>query len=433
MPGPTHGHMTISDRDNEAIKLFEQAIEKETHGMMTDAVVLYRQAFKLNDRVDLLYRSHSVPRTISKLEKERGKNAAIKVDEKKVKLINVEKLIASYAHAEAIAPGDDDNNAQDDGSLTIKFANLGVDNHDQVVAAPVSPLMHLPNDIWFHILQILVRSEPQAWFKFSITCKKNAYLGFGDSRLWHYMCNLAYGNQVYFENQQFLQVVGNDLDSKDLPVSKDLQSIVSQYNDSWKYMLFNRPFIKFLGCYISVVNYYTEGCRAASSISWNTPIRSITYYRYLRFYPDGTVLKCLTVLEPTQVIPYLLRHNDNLHPPPVVEQKESHHTAGQRLQGQQPTKEAYRIYRGKWTISTEGEAVITIENGSVPYYRFFYHFQVKNLASVYKHNKLTWIKYYAIRKRMSADDDREGEESSFGLRNEKPFKFLRVLSYTETN
>lgn len=409
----------MKESEVKAIALFEQAIEKESHGLMSDAVVFYRQAFKLNDQVDILYRSHKVPHAIKKAEEDKGKNGGVRVDEARVKKINVDKLIQSFYDIDAKAPQPND---ESDDNLTIKFANVGLDNHEEVVIKPMSPLIDLPQDIWTHILEILIVQEPEAWFKYSITCKRNAYLGFGNSNIWRQLCNLVYPKQRYFENLQYLLVLGNDVKDSTLPIPKDLVTMLPQYQDSWKKLLFDRPFIKFLGCYISVINYYSEGKNAFSS-SWNNPVRTITYYRYLRFYPDGTVLKVLTALEPTKVIPYLLKHNDSISPPlDPSSQPRNAYTA--------PIKESHKILRGTWTISSGGEVVIIIDNGSVPYYKFFYHFQIKNLATVYKYNKLTWIKYYAVRKKMFDDDDREGEQDTFGLRNETSFKFLRVKSYT---
>lgn len=58
---------TLSDKDAEAILLFEKAIEKESHGLMSDAVELYRKAFKINEQVDALYRASTVAHTAHKL------------------------------------------------------------------------------------------------------------------------------------------------------------------------------------------------------------------------------------------------------------------------------------------------------------------------------------------------------------------------------
>lgn len=74
---------------------------------------------------------------------------------------------------------------------------------------------------------------------------------------------------------------------------------------SYRTMFRQRPRIRFQGCYISTVNYTRPG--HANSMRWNTPILIVTYYRYLRFYRDGTVISLLTTHEPTDVVPYLTK------------------------------------------------------------------------------------------------------------------------------
>lgn len=370
-----------SNLDHEAIKYFERAIEKEAQGLMSDAVENYRKAFRINDRVDTLYRNLKVPSAMKKLTQERGKNVGTRVDEKEVAKINVDFLIKSFANLEV------------DGL----HMSTHEDEENMTVAQP-SPLVHLPKDIWLYILEVLVITLPESWFKMSITCKKFAYIGFGSSSIWRLLCQLVYPKQRYEENEGRFEPA----------IPDDQLQMVSQYT-GWKHMLSKRPFVKFQGCYISVINYYSEGARGESSLSWTNPVRTITYYRYLRFYPDGTVLKVLTILPPDQVVAHLQIDN------PLIPHDEKHN------------KESHRIYRGKWTINSDGEIHIRIDQGSVDYLIFHYYFTVKSLG-INKHAKLTWNQYYAQRKEIE-NDDRSGEISEYSIRNEKPFKFLRVRSY----
>ncbi|KAK6203505.1 uncharacterized protein RJT21DRAFT_119666 [Scheffersomyces amazonensis] len=438
----------LSDKDHEAIRLFEKAIDKEALGMMSDAVSFYRRAFRINEQVDILYRTQKVPHTINKLREEGGKNIAKRIDEEKVKKINVDELIESFIHTEAIAIDPNNPDQDDPNHLTIKLVNLGLETETIADIKPVSPLIHLPNEIWHNIMEILLLTSPESWFKFSITCKRNAYLGLGSSNIWRKLCYLVYSNQIYEENVLYLNARSvKTLDDDDsLPVPKDLVKILPQYNNSWKYMFHTRPFIKFLGCYISVVNYYGEGGKAEFSSSWSNPVRTITYYRYIRFYPDGSCVKVLSAMEPSKVVPHLSKYNVSnsivgfVSDPSTTEsstqsqtQTQSQSQTSTSRSHTQQIKESQRIYHGKWTISTNGEIHIIIDNGSVPYYTFHYNFNIKTLGGIFKHNKLTWGRYYAIRKKMSEDDDRQGEETEFSLKNEKPFKFSRVKSYRIDN
>lgn len=396
--------------DRRAMELFELAMEKELHGLMSDAVRYYREAFKINDHIDRLYRQRHVT-------EEQAKKVVRKIDEEKLKNIRVDELLDSFANIDAQSTDPNNPDHFDESHMAIKFAGIGLDGED--VAADIQPvlsLVHLPSEIWTTILDIVVTSDPQLWFNFGMTCKKHAYLAFASSVLWRRMCYLVYPRQQYEEN------VG--VTTLQMPVPKDPLEMLQHYGNSWKRMLSERPYIKFLGCYISVVNYYSEGGRPEFSRSWTNPVKTNTYYRYIRFYPDGRCVMSLTTLEPTKVIGQLLKDNPLkciLAQPELVD---SSHIV--------PAKEPHKIYHGTWTISTESVVSIRVDNGSVPYYTFYYFYKVKLLGTG-KHAKLTWERYYAIRKKMSEDDEREGEQVDFSLKNEKPFKFLRVRSYELDN
>ncbi|CAD1811375.1 hypothetical protein FOB58_003467 [Candida parapsilosis] len=362
--------------DDEAILLFEKATYLEEQGRMSDAVNIYRKAFKLNSNIDLIYRSTYSNKHISK---EKGKNALIRVDERKVSSINVDELINSFSNVHLETPSEHPDDAP-------------------------SILLHLPRDIWCHIFEILILTTPESWFNMSITCKKMAHIGFGNST-YQYLCNLIYPKQVYEENEAYRSRL---VPRGELPIPSDQLLILPHYK-SWKNMLHERSFIKYGGCYISIVNYYSEGGKDENSLSWTNPVRTITYYRYLRFYPNGTVAKMLSVLPPDRVVPWF---STERHFIPDAEQNE-----------------ATRIYQGVFTINSSGEVHVRIDNGSTSYLTFHYYFVIKSLGQ-FKHGKLNWTKYYAVRKATSPDDDRVGEIMEYSIRNEKPFKFSRVKSYS---
>lgn len=412
----------LNESDTEAIKYFELAIEKESHGSMSDAVELYRKAFKINEKVDLLYRTHQVPLKINQIRTRHGDNSIANVNETIVSQINVDNLLRSFEHVEFQAPKPEVVNAN------TEFVDL---SRLTLTSDSISPLTQLPKDVWINIFEILVATDPEAWISLCLTCKKFAFLGFSND-IWRLLCYLVYPRQNYEENQGFTHKISSQ--DEDLPIPRDQLKILPSYNDSWKSMLSNRPFIKFNGCYISVVNYYSEGGRGEFSSSWANPVRTITYYRYLRFYPDGTCIKVLTALEPQRVIPHLLKFNKTRSILSVFDQVKQHGSANIPTSIHQ-VKEGYRIYHATWTISTTGQVHVVLNEGSVVYYDFHYHFQVKSLSKVFKHNKLSWIKYYTIRKQIddNDDDERIGEILELPLGKEKPFRFVKVKSFNDTN
>ncbi|GEQ70050.1 hypothetical protein JCM33374_g3726 [Metschnikowia sp. JCM 33374] len=411
-------HHEKKSADARAVQLFEKAIEKESHGSMSDAVKYYREAFKLNERVDLIYRKQTVPQALEKLRDEEGKNASRKVDETKLKAINVDDLLLSFANETPQAPDPSNPSQWDEGHVAIKFANMGLDGEDRVAdVKPVSPLIKLPSEVWISVLQILLWQDPEAWFKFGITCKRNAFLAFHTSDIWRQLCYSVYPKQSYEENVGFL--------GRNLPVPMDPMVMLPQYNNVWKQMIRQRPFLKFLGCYISVVNYYSEGGREELSTSLRNPVRTITYYRYLRFYPNGACVMALTRLEPGVVVGQFSRANKLRC---LLANPESRDVTKVN-----PSVEPHKIFHGRWTLSTEGKVHVTVDSGSVPYYQFHYEFFVKNLGGIPNHSKLAWDTFYAIWKEYPGSEERAGEKVEFSLKNEKDFKFSRVRSYREDN
>lgn len=388
--------MALSETDTKAISLFEQAIEKEQHGLMSDAVGFYRAAFRLNEQVDRLYRQEKVPEALQKLKEEHGKNVAHKVDEEVVKRINVDELLELWEHCDAQPPDLDVEGESDE--LVVKINNLVINKSEEV-----SPLIHLPGEIWVHVLGILLYTDPHLWFRFGMTCKRHAYLAFSSSALWERLCHLIYPHQRH-ENP-----------AKNNPLE------LYSHCGTWKNVLRKNPFVKFRGCYISVVNYLTEGARGLNSLSWTNPVKTNTYYRYLRLYPDGVCLMALTALEPPKVVHQMLRANTNKC---IMESKEVplHFN---------PATHPHKIYTGEWRIKANDEVEIRLYQGSVPYYTFYYYFKIRSLGHKPNYSKLSWVRYFAVEKGPSGEDEPTGDEVHFSLKNETSFKFSPVRSFAD--
>ena len=410
--------------EKEAVLLFEKGMEKEASGSMADAVEYYRKAFKTNERVDYLYRTIKVPSQINALKEKKGKNAIVRVDEEVVEKIDADKLVQSYADEELMPEPLGEGLLEHIHNLELGIADMDLE-HGNSRHKEISPLILFPKDILMRVIEQVVVSNPESWFSFAITCKRNAYLALGTTNCWRKLCYLIYPKQIYQENLSYLSAIQTPGHlSKDirLPISLDPKDYLFQFNYSWKKMLQEKPFVKFNGCYISVVNYYSEGGKGEFSSSLSNPVRTITYFRYLRFYPDGKCVKVLSSLEPHIVIPRLLRHNSMTSVVPV----------GAEISHKSPST-PHLVYEGKWCIYENGKLHIEITRGSVPYYNFHYHFQIESLRGISRHNKLSWITYYALRKTIDQGDETEREPTIFPLKNEKPFKFLRVRSYTLDN
>lgn len=73
-------------------------------------------------------------------------------------------------------------------------------------------------------------------------------------------------------------------------------------------MYIERPRVCFNGCYISKTSYIRYGERSFQD-QFYRPVHLIEYYRYLRFFSDGTILMLTTADEPQYTVHKL--HNKN--------------------------------------------------------------------------------------------------------------------------
>lgn len=191
----------------------------------------------------------------------------------------------------------------------------------------------------------------------------------------------------------------------------------STYTSSWRRMFRSRPRLRFNGCYISTVNYTRPGATSTNTLTWGAPVHVVTYFRYLRFFRDGSAISLLTTAEPADVVHHLSK--SNLH---------SHH--GSYL----PSSVMKDALRGRWRLTgpahssppdseeeSEGDLLIETE-GAVEKYTYHMHLALASAGKTTRNNKLAWKGFWS---RNKLTDD-WGE---FGLRNDRAFYWSRVKSY----
>lgn len=191
------------------------------------------------------------------------------------------------------------------------------------------------------------------------------------------------------------------------------------YGGGWYNMYIERPRIRYDGVYISTCHYIRSG---TSKTTWNQPVHLVTYYRYLRFFTDGTVVKHVTTDEPAQ----------------VVKQLDQDHSKQQTFRGH---------FAWKQDDNGNGKQPMTIlkidtRDDNLPYERFFLQLDVKGTHRG-RHNKLGWRKYTSVNQRhiddyrrqhrldaLDEDDDSmAGLEHVYDLKLMKPYFFSPVRSY----
>ncbi|KAG0684145.1 hypothetical protein C6P40_001252 [Pichia californica] len=376
-------HPTKS-REDIAFELFELAIEKEDIGKLNDASNYYWKAFKLDEKVDLKYR-----------EKYFGN---IKSDDSK-QIIEVKKKIKNENNFKPL-----ELNKNQLIKLLDSYSKCDIIPLDE--EKPIY-IERLPYEVIEKIFEILLIIDTPSWINFSLICKKYSFYGFRDLNIWKKLNELNYSRQNYKDNDE----------------EKFKILIKNQWGFNYYQMLNERPFIKFRGVYISKVSYMKEGARSENSNSWNLPYRIISYYRYYRFYSDGTCLKIITVLEPKKVIPKLHKGykisedielmNEEINRPEPENIKSPVDNFSNR--------NWLRIFEGKYEISLQG-FVETNCDGPVEKYRFIDKFNIINSGKYHRHNKLEWVD-------LGFFDTVNQTYSSLNRENEKDFVFSRVKSY----
>lgn len=320
---------------------------------------------------------------------------------------------------------------------------------------PPCPIASLPDEILVHILRDVAILDVGDFVRLAQVCKRLAFLVATEDRIWRRVClgsEFGFGGMHYHFQRQ---VTWGPLTSDDLlreatesPAGKGQQDDVvpppltlkqraelhaqegeattlafyhSLYSSSWQRMFRLRPRIRFNGCYISTVNYIRAGMANANSFTWNSPVHIVTYYRYLRFFRDGTVYSLLTTAEPADVVHHITREAVALHAGGA-----QHHL---------PSIVVQSALRGRWRLAhagdnphaslseVEGDVVVETEGVSGYIYRLDLSLRsAGGKGTGTRNNKLVWRGFYSYNR--LTDDWAE-----FALKNDKPFFFSRVKSY----
>jgi F-box protein 9 len=191
-----------------------------------------------------------------------------------------------------------------------------------------------------------------------------------------------------------------------------IQRLVPSAYPTYRTLFRLRPRIRFNGCYISTVNYTRPGQASPTSVSWNSPIHIVTYFRYLRFLRDGTCISLLSTAEPADVVPYL--YIEHLH----------------KNHGALPTAAMKDAVLGRWRLTgpesqdqAEEEGTLIVESpGAAPKYLNRMVLGFGNAGKGVKNNKLNWQGYWSYN-RLTDD------WGVYGLKNDRAFYFSRVRSY----
>ncbi|SCU87182.1 LAFA_0E05226g1_1 [Lachancea sp. 'fantastica'] len=342
---------------SNAIELWELGVSKEKDGMMMDAIGCYRRALKIDGNVENKYRE-LIRQTLSN---KAGTTSS-----------SVMPVVVSKKTTQTSKSHDNDGN----GVL--------MSDDEKIEELPCWLLELLSDDILQQIVLHIVATSGDSWVNLSLTCKRLRKLCFERPEPYRTFAGLIYPLQQYDEASLTLNGLSN------LQVLE--QAI---WGSDYKRMLQERAYVKFQGCYISVVNYLRHGVNPEGSLSLVRPVHMITYYRYLRFYPDGTCLRLVSTDEPSLVVRHFRREHAVKH-----------------------------AELCKWFCSIDDDfSVLTIRRSNEKY-RFEETLKICS-HGLRRYHRLNWIRSEAYQE--------NGDRIDFSMQKEKPFSFSRVNTYRHEN
>ncbi|KAL1303178.1 hypothetical protein AAFC00_006604 [Neodothiora populina] len=467
--GLERGRLSRKTEPQSALEHYERAVEKETQGSLGDSLNHYRKAFKLDDGVHEQYKNKHFPP--SSFPPKRP--TAPQQPQQPSQSNSAAKTNPSTSTAPA-APASNASPTPSIPQLVEDFSQLSIPGAPAPTDAdppPPCPIANLPGELLTEVLTHAALHDLASLSRIAQVCKRFAYLVMTDEQVWRriaqgpeygfaamhydYVCDLR-GEPV----DDYSDLIPEELDIEDidnetqlLPPRRRLRKttpeidthlLTTLYRSSWRQMFRQRPRLRFNGCYISTVNYTRPGAASTDTRTWGTPIHIVTYFRYLRFYRDGTVISLLTTAEPIDVVHHLAKENLRKDASTTTTTRGAQQYAsggggaGPSILANSVMKDALR---GRWHLSgpgdgssldslpttTEAEGDVHIEtDGVVPKYMWKMQFSLggssSKSASSSRSNKLSWKGFWSYNKLT----DDWGE---FGLKNDKPFYFSRVKGY----
>ncbi|KAG2011808.1 hypothetical protein CC2G_011879 [Coprinopsis cinerea AmutBmut pab1-1] len=259
-----------------ALQVYKQAVQHEQRQDLDTALILYRQAFRLDPHVDRAY--HREELLQAKLQEYKEK-ATVHLPPSEA--AEVKQLVSGLQQL-ALKTTTDDRQRALTGSLakiTAGFpSDIQFEPEDE--KQPVH-LNILPPEMLFAILRNL---DVTSLERFATVSRKARLLTL---------------DPVYWSD-----LVTKTYKPPQLQNIEDLLPVIEKYNSDFRRVYIEHPRIRMDGVYIATCHYVRAGI---SEDAWMSRSHLITYHRYLRFYPNGQVLSLLAneQLSPQDVIPML--------------------------------------------------------------------------------------------------------------------------------
>lgn len=238
--------------EDKAAYLFNKGVLLEQHNRYFEAIQFYRMAMQIDP--DIEFKSCSMD------ESKEPDQTSTEINDI---VINVD------AKAE-------DDNEDTEKTLYDQFQTVVKEENSFCVKKTPQNAMHfsdLPIEVVMLILKWVVGDhlDVKSLENFSNVCK-GFYVCARDPEIWKLACAKIWG----------------------------LDNISSQLYSSWRKMYLTRPRLNFDGAYISKTSYARAGEKSLDN--FYSPWHLVEYYRYFRFYTNGTVVFLTCADEPKNAV-----------------------------------------------------------------------------------------------------------------------------------
>ncbi|KAH9072087.1 hypothetical protein EDB83DRAFT_2571678, partial [Lactarius deliciosus] len=360
---------------DDALEVYIRAVEHEQAGELDEALRLYRQAFRMNPDIDRVYYLGE-------------QKAARALEASALAAISVGPEIEMKT-VDTLGPGDVTRGVALTHAKLASYAAHHPDRHISGVLAHIvadfpevlsfepedertpSFLQLLPDELVVHILRYLGTSAIE---RFACVSRKARVISL-DTAIWRSFVEAVYKPP---------QISPNEI----------LDDIVDDYSSDYRRVYIERPRVRLDGVYIAVCHYIRHGL---SENAWVNISHLITYHRYLRFYPNGQVISLLAneEHEPQHVITIL-----------------------------RPTLRMKGFYIGTWKLTGVKVHISNLVDPSNPDARYSFQMTLTlRSRPLGRWNKLDFDEYESV-------NVEDGEATRLGLKNERPFWFSKVRSYS---
>ncbi|XP_064652040.1 F-box only protein 9-like [Lineus longissimus] len=248
--------------EEKSRRLFMKGVQEEQSGKLQNAVHFYRLAVQL------------VPDIEQKIEADQYMSYGTKNRERQESESSVDSSTDTMLHSIDLDTDDEDN--WDIEDLPARFQRLKVTQyvvcHPQYEQAEMH-ISDLPGELLVYIFKWVVSTELDLRMLEVLTqvCR-GFYLLARDEELWRLACIKVWSRKCGRPTQF----------------------------GSWRKMFISRPHPNYGGCYLSRMSYLRHGEKGMDN--YYRPVFIVEYYRYIRFYTDGTAVMVTSAEDPNIIV-----------------------------------------------------------------------------------------------------------------------------------